>query len=123
MADIEEGGNVFAALDAEETAATDTKKQVYHRPVTLYKDEESGEQFFYLEKSTFPGRLIQDLKIFYTKSEKTQVREQVLADKTCPEILLRNVLVECYLTGKSENDDPNAVLKDESFRLSGSKIG
>jgi hypothetical protein len=97
--------------------------KVYRLPVELYKDDKTGEQFFYLQKSTFPGRTITDLKIKYTESEKSQVKEQVLANKTCPEIILRNARVECCLGGKSENDDPNEVLKDESFRLSGSKIG
>ena len=97
--------------------------KVYRLPVELYKDDKTGEQFFYLQTSTFPGKTITDLKIKYTESEKSQVKEQVLADKTCPEIMLRNARVECRLGGKSENDDPNEILKDESFRLSGSKIG
>jgi hypothetical protein len=101
----------------------DAPVKVYRLPVELYKDDKTGEQFFYLQKSTFPGRTITDLKIRYSESEKSQVKEQVLADKTCPEIMLHNARVECHLGGTSENDDPNEILKDESFRLSGSKIG
>jgi hypothetical protein len=114
--------NELDALDVDnDTKRTELK--VYRLPVTLYKDETTGEQFFYLQKSTFPGKSITDLKIRYTESEKSQVKEQVSADKNCPEIILRNAQVECRLTGITENDDPNAILKDESFRLSGSKIG
>lgn len=130
----EESGNVFDALDAaaneeEEEVETPTKKvqvtrdpQVYRVPVTLYKDKETGEQFFYLQKGTFPNRSITKLNICYTEDEKAQVKEQVLADKTCPEILLKNVLVECHLNASAEGDDPSEYLNDESFRLSGSKI-
>jgi hypothetical protein len=130
MSDIEEesGGNVFDALAADNAVAADDvhhrkSLKIYRLPVTLYTDDKSGEQFFYLQKSTFPGRSITDLKIIYSDSEKSQVREQVLADKSCPEIILHDAQVECLLGRKSENDDPNAILTDESFRLSGSKIG
>jgi len=145
MADDEgEVGNVFDALDAadeevpqEEGEAkkvqVDTSKisnasghresKVYRVPVTLYKDETTGEQFFYLQKGTFPNRSITGLNIVYTQEEKDQVREQVLSDKTCPQVMLRNVKVECSLSGATKDDDPNEYLNDESFRLSGSKIG
>jgi len=99
--------------------------RVYRMPVTLYEDKETGEQFFYLQKSTFPGRSITDLKIRYNDSEKSQVREQVLADSSCPEIVLKDVPVECCfaVSESPTEDDPNAFLTDDSFRLSGSKIG
>lgn len=135
-------GGIFDALDAAEAEAEvqeqqeQTKKihvdtsemnasnhqKVYRVPVKLFKDETTGEQYFYLQKGTFPNRSITDLKIDYTQKEKDQVREQVLADKTCPQVLLKQVQVECCLGGKSENDDPSEYLNDESFRLSGSKI-
>ncbi len=133
----EEGGNIFDALAAAEedednetstpavqvdTSAV-TAPKVYRVPVNLFKDEETGEPYFYLQKGSFPNRSITDLKITYTQGEKDQVKEQVMADNRCPEILLRNVQVVCALSGKSPNDDDSEYLNDESFRLSGSKIG
>mmetsp|Transcript_4815 Transcript_4815/g.14040 ORF Transcript_4815/g.14040 Transcript_4815/m.14040 type:complete len:196 (-) Transcript_4815:76-663(-) len=102
--------------------------RVYRMPVTLYTDEESGEQFFYLEKGTIPGRPITNLKILYTDDEKKQVHEQVMADNRRPEVMLKDVQIECYLGNDSENenkenDSQDTYLSDESFRLSGSKIG
>jgi hypothetical protein len=120
-------GGIFDAIDAAEDQYETPKKtrpsraSLYRVPVNLYKDQDSGEQYFYLQKSTFPNRAIADLKIIYTQKEKDQVREQVSADKSCPEVLLEKVKVVCWLGGKSsENDDE--YLNDESFRLSGSKI-
>lgn len=138
MSDVEEeGGNIFDALDAAEeedqerksttTVQVDTSAvtgaKVYRVPVKLYKDEETGEPFFYLQKGSFPNRSITDLKIVYTQGEKDQVKEQVTADNRCPKILLKNVQVVCALSGKSPDDDDSQYLNDESFRLSGSKIG
>jgi hypothetical protein len=137
--DEESGGGIFDALDAEEeeeeTGLVETSEMrtsnnnnnnprvsLYRVPVNLYKNEDSGEQYFYLQKGTFPNRSITDLKIIYTQKEKDQVREQVLADSNCPQVVLKKVQVECCLGGKSENDDPMEYLNDESFRLSGSKI-
>lgn len=135
--DEEEEGNVFDALEGEDEEDVEVVQEVpraqrgsgqreskiYRVPVTLYQDETTGEQFFYLEKGTFPNRSITGLNIVYTEAEKDQVREQVLADKTCPEVLLKNVQVDCFLSGAKKDDDPNQALTDESFRLSGSKIG
>jgi hypothetical protein len=130
MSDVEEeqGGNVFDALDAvdeDQHHATARKSvvQVYRVPVTLHKDEATGEPYFYLQKGSFPNHSITDLKIVYTQEEKDQVREQVLADNRCPEVLLKNVQVVCGLRGKVPGDDDSEFLSDESFRLSGSKIG
>lgn len=130
MSDLEDeqGGNIFDALDAneEDQHHADNRKsvvQVYRVPVTLHKDEATGEPYFYLQKGSFPNHSITDLKIVYTQDEKDQVREQVLADNRCPEIVLKNVQVVCGLRGKSPGDDDSEYLSDESFRLSGSKIG
>jgi len=120
-------GKVFDTLEDEandavpELATKPPSDLVYRKPVTLYKDEATGEQYFYLQKTSFPNRRISKLNIFYTENERNQVREQVQADPNCPEILLKSVPVECYFD-KIPPDPPQDLLHDESFRLSGSKI-
>ena len=141
----QDGGGIFDILDADEeeekeeivtdkssgmNAPSINTPKVYRVPVNLYKDDTTGEQYFYLQKGTFPNRSITNLKVLYTPKERSQVREQVLANKTCPEILLKNVKVECSLSSGEQQqqeeeanlEDDDDYLNDESFRLSGSKI-
>eukprot|EP00934_Nitzschia_sp_Nitz4_P006951 Nitzschia sp. Nitz4//scaffold103_size77763//57262//57831//NITZ4_005449-RA/size77763-processed-gene-0.28-mRNA-1//-1//CDS//3329532340//6941//frame0 len=126
----EESGNIFDALDAAEAQDAETEKavqitrdpQVYHVPVKLHKDEATGEQYFYLQKGTFPNRNIYHLNITYSDDEKAQMTEQVVADKHCPQVILKNVRVECLLQKEPSADKGTEYLNDESFRLSGSKI-
>lgn len=131
---MSEGGNIFDALDAavdedaETTPAVSGEKNerasmVYRVPVTLFDDEETGEKYFLLQKNSFPNRSITKLDILYTPKEKAQVKEQVEADHQCPQILLKNITVECHFGDAGADDTTDQdLLTDESFRLSGSKI-
>lgn len=118
--------NVFDALDAaEETPRKEAKREsiIYHVPVNLHIDEESGEEYFYVEKDSFPNHSITSLNILYTQAEKEQMTEQVLANNTCPEVVLKNVQIEFGLSGGGNINSGKEYLNNESFRLSGSKIG
>ena len=110
------------ALEEQEdkvAAMAASKKKTFRKPVTLHKDE-SGQQFFYLKQDSFPKHNIAALNIRYSAQEKDQVKKQVHANQCCPEIILKNVPVECVLKGKSASGDE--FLNETSFRLSKSKI-
>ena len=72
-------------------------------------------------KDTFPGRKITKMYVTYGAEEKRQVREQVLADRGCPEIFLKNCQIICFL-GPPPPTNEDGFLNPQCFNLSGSEI-